>query len=115
MLGEIDLSVGSMSGLSSAILGVLWVNNGFPFVVAIIAAIASGGHRDRVHALLYNSGWECQASWRRLPARWRCSACTHPRPEWQHQPSLCFLARPLRPDPGDARLAVLSARSFQAP
>ena len=28
MLGEIDLSVGSMSGLSSAILGVLWVNTG---------------------------------------------------------------------------------------
>ncbi len=29
MLGEIDLSVGSMSGLSSAMIGVLWVNAGF--------------------------------------------------------------------------------------
>ena len=30
MLGEIDLSVGSMSGLSSALVGVLWVNMGWP-------------------------------------------------------------------------------------
>ena len=30
LLGEIDLSVGSMSGLSSAIVGVLWVNSGLP-------------------------------------------------------------------------------------
>ena len=32
LLGEIDLSVGSMSGLASAILGVLWINNGWPLV-----------------------------------------------------------------------------------
>ncbi|WP_296433381.1 MULTISPECIES: sugar ABC transporter permease [unclassified Rhizobium] len=54
MLGEIDLSVGSMSGLSSAILGVLWVNNGVPFVVAIIAAIAAGALVGTVYAVLYN-------------------------------------------------------------
>ncbi|MFK0333690.1 sugar ABC transporter permease [Rhizobium sp. NPDC090275] len=54
MLGEIDLSVGSMSGLSSAILGVLWVNNGVPFVVAIIAAIAAGAVIGTVYAVLYN-------------------------------------------------------------
>ncbi|WP_240494247.1 hypothetical protein [Pantoea sp. 1.19] len=30
MLGEIDLSVGSMSGLASALIGVLWVNLGWP-------------------------------------------------------------------------------------
>jgi D-xylose transport system permease protein len=54
MLGEIDLSVGSMSGLSSAILGVLWVNNGLPFVVAIIAAIAAGAIIGTVYAVLYN-------------------------------------------------------------
>ncbi len=54
MLGEIDLSVGSMSGLSSAILGVLWVNNGVPFVVAIIAAIAAGALIGTVYAVLYN-------------------------------------------------------------
>ena len=28
LLGEIDLSVGSMSGFASAIVGVLWVNHG---------------------------------------------------------------------------------------
>ena len=28
VLGEIDLSVGSMSGLASAMVGVLWVNHG---------------------------------------------------------------------------------------
>ncbi|MBB3962942.1 sugar ABC transporter permease [Rhizobium metallidurans] len=54
MLGEIDLSVGSMSGLSSAILGVLWVNNGVPFAVAIIAAIAAGAVIGTVYAVLYN-------------------------------------------------------------
>ncbi|MBO9126648.1 MULTISPECIES: sugar ABC transporter permease [unclassified Rhizobium] len=54
MLGEIDLSVGSMSGLSSAILGVLWVNNGVPFVLAIIAAIAAGAVIGTVYAVLYN-------------------------------------------------------------
>ena len=30
MLGEIDLSVGSMSGFASALIGVLWVNSGWP-------------------------------------------------------------------------------------
>ncbi len=30
MLGEIDLSVGSVSGMSSAVLGVLWVSRGVP-------------------------------------------------------------------------------------
>lgn len=54
MLGEIDLSVGSMSGMSSAILGVLWVNNGVPFAVAIIAAIAAGAVIGTVYAVLYN-------------------------------------------------------------
>jgi D-xylose transport system permease protein len=38
MLGEIDLSVGSMSGLSSAIIGVLWINTGMPLALAIVAA-----------------------------------------------------------------------------
>ncbi|EPE96686.1 sugar ABC transporter permease [Rhizobium grahamii] len=54
MLGEIDLSVGSMSGLSSAILGVLWVNNGLPFAVAIIAAIAAGALVGTIYAVLFN-------------------------------------------------------------
>ena len=39
MLGEIDLSVGSMSGLASAMVGVLWVNQGWPIGFAILAAM----------------------------------------------------------------------------
>jgi D-xylose transport system permease protein len=42
LLGEIDLSVGSVSGLCSAILGVLIVNHGAPWWVAILAALATG-------------------------------------------------------------------------
>ncbi|AEQ09963.1 sugar ABC transporter permease [Brucella melitensis] len=55
MLGEIDLSVGSISGLSSAIIGVLWVNNGWPGGgVAIIAALCAGALAGFLYALLYN-------------------------------------------------------------
>lgn len=54
LLGEIDLSVGSMSGLSSAILGVLWVNSGLPVIVAIFAALVTGAAMGALYALLYN-------------------------------------------------------------
>ena len=54
LLGEIDLSVGSMSGLSSAILGVLWVNMGWPAAVAILAAIVAGLIVGILYALLFN-------------------------------------------------------------
>ncbi|NLS03415.1 sugar ABC transporter permease [Rhizobium sp. P32RR-XVIII] len=54
MLGEIDLSVGSMSGLSSAILGVLWVNAGWPAVAAILVAIVAGLVVGCLYAVLYN-------------------------------------------------------------
>lgn len=42
MLGEIDLSVGSMSGVGSALLGVLWVNQGWPLALAIGASLCVG-------------------------------------------------------------------------
>ena len=54
MLGEIDLSVGSMSGLSSAILGVLWVNTGWPLPLAIAVAIVAGIVVGSLYAVLYN-------------------------------------------------------------
>lgn len=54
MLGEIDLSVGSMSGLSSALVGVLWVNMGFPVLLAIAVAIAAGMIVGLVYASLFN-------------------------------------------------------------
>ena len=54
LLGEIDLSVGSMSGLSSAIIGVLWVNSGLPVVIAIFAALTTGALVGALYALMYN-------------------------------------------------------------
>ncbi|MFK7844609.1 MAG: sugar ABC transporter permease [Rhodothermales bacterium] len=54
MVGEIDLSVGSISGVSSAVLGVLWVNQGYPIIVAIIAAIVLGGLIGLLYSYLFN-------------------------------------------------------------
>lgn len=54
MLGEIDLSVGSMSGLASALVGVLWVNSGWPLGLAIAAALLTGIVVGSLYALLYN-------------------------------------------------------------
>ena len=52
MLGEIDLSVGSMSGVGSALIGVLWVNNGVPLALAVAGAIAVGAAVGVIYALL---------------------------------------------------------------
>jgi D-xylose transport system permease protein len=54
MLGEIDLSVGSMSGLASAMIGVLWANAGVPLPVAVLAALATGAAIGALYAILYN-------------------------------------------------------------
>jgi len=53
-LGEIDLSVGSMSGLASAMVGVLWVNQGWPIVGAVLAALVVGAGVGLLYATLYN-------------------------------------------------------------
>lgn len=53
MLGEIDLSVGSLSGLSSALLGVLWVNEGLPVPLAIAAAVLSGSVIGLLYAFMF--------------------------------------------------------------
>ncbi|MEZ3159528.1 sugar ABC transporter permease [Microbacterium sp. BWT-B31] len=42
LLGEIDLSVGSVSGLSAAILAVGFVQLQWPLIVALVAAVAVG-------------------------------------------------------------------------
>jgi D-xylose transport system permease protein len=52
MLGEIDLSVGSMSGVASALSGVLWVNGAFPLPLAVLATLLVGGVIGTVYALL---------------------------------------------------------------
>ena len=54
LLGEIDLSIGSMSGLASAIMGILWINTGLPLVLAVLAAVATGIFTGFVYGVLRN-------------------------------------------------------------
>jgi D-xylose transport system permease protein len=54
MVGEIDLSVGSVSGFASALLGVLWVNEGWPVALAILAAVVAGAIIGLLYAELFN-------------------------------------------------------------
>jgi D-xylose transport system permease protein len=54
MVGEIDLSVGSVSGFASATIGVLWVINGYPLGIAMLAAIVMGAGVGLVYASLFN-------------------------------------------------------------
>jgi len=54
IVGEIDLSVGSVSGLASAMTGVLWVNVGLPLPLALLCAIAMGTAIGAVYAAFYN-------------------------------------------------------------
>ncbi|MGX8009245.1 sugar ABC transporter permease [Mesorhizobium sp. ORM8.1] len=54
MVGEIDLSVGSVSGFASAMVGTLWVNQGWPVALAILAALAFGALIGSLYALLFN-------------------------------------------------------------
>jgi ABC-type xylose transport system permease subunit len=42
LLGEIDLSIGSVSGLSAAVLGVSFVNKGWPLALSLLAGIVLG-------------------------------------------------------------------------
>lgn len=54
MLGEIDLSVGSMSGVGSALLGVLWVNEGVFLPLAIGASLCVGAMMGFAYAYVRN-------------------------------------------------------------
>jgi len=54
LVGEIDLSVGSMSGFASALVGTLWVNEGWPVLLAILVAVVVGGLIGALYALLLN-------------------------------------------------------------
>lgn len=54
LLGEIDLSIGSMSGLSSALVGVLWVNSGVPMIVAVFGAVLAGALVGLLYGFLRN-------------------------------------------------------------
>lgn len=54
LLGEIDLSIGSMSGLASAIVGVLWVNMGTPLPLAVLGASATGAVVGFIYGVFLN-------------------------------------------------------------
>ncbi|MGW6198405.1 sugar ABC transporter permease [Kribbella sp. NPDC055110] len=53
LLGEIDLSVGSVSGVAAAVVGVTFVNKGWPIVLSLVAAIALGVLIGLFYGLLY--------------------------------------------------------------
>ena len=111
MVGEIDLSVGSISGFASALVGVLWVNSGWPVAGAILAArLPPARLIGSIYAFLFNRFGHAEL---RLhagrPARRPRPAALHPRVRPAR--STCPTA-PLwyqfRADAGDARLALLS-------
>ncbi|TBA30832.1 sugar ABC transporter permease [Rhizobium ruizarguesonis] len=54
MVGEIDLSVGSVSGFASALVGVFWVNQGWPVVLAVLAAMIVGALIGSLYAFVFN-------------------------------------------------------------
>ncbi len=54
LLGEIDLSIGSMAGLSAAILAVLFVSKEAGVVPAVLVALAAGAVVGLVYGFLYN-------------------------------------------------------------
>jgi D-xylose transport system permease protein len=53
LLGEIDLSVGSVAGLTSAILAVLNVSHGWATVPAILAALLAGAAIGLIHGFFF--------------------------------------------------------------
>ncbi|MFF0340453.1 sugar ABC transporter permease [Kribbella sp. NPDC004875] len=53
LLGEIDLSVGSVSGLAAAVLGVTFVNKGWPLVLSLVVGVAVGLVIGLFYGMLY--------------------------------------------------------------
>jgi ABC-type xylose transport system permease subunit len=53
LLGEIDLSVGSVSGAASAVLAVGFVNHGWPLLVAVVIGLLTGTVIGLLYGLLY--------------------------------------------------------------
>lgn len=53
LLGEIDLSVGSVSGMAAAVMAVLMVNHGLPTALAMLGGVAVGLAVGLLYAALY--------------------------------------------------------------
>jgi len=54
LVGQIDLSVGSVSGLAAAVLGVTFAQSGWPLPLAIVAALAVGPLIGLFYSFLFN-------------------------------------------------------------
>ncbi|MEO3870585.1 sugar ABC transporter permease [Nonomuraea sp. B12E4] len=54
LVGQIDLSVGSVSGLSGAVLAVLFVSEGLPVWLAILASVIMGAVIGWLYGQLFN-------------------------------------------------------------
>jgi ABC-type xylose transport system permease subunit len=54
LLGEIDLSIGSMAGLSAAILAVMFVVNETSVILAVLAALGAGAIVGLLYGTLFN-------------------------------------------------------------
>jgi D-xylose transport system permease protein len=54
LVAQIDLSVGSVSGLSAAILGILFVNQRWNIVIAVIIAVLAGTFIGFVYGQIFN-------------------------------------------------------------
>ena len=54
LVGEIDLSVGSVSGFSAAVIAVAFVKHDWPLPLAIICAIATGVLIGYIYSLIFN-------------------------------------------------------------
>lgn len=54
LVGQIDLSVGSISGLSSAIVAILFVERDLPVWIAIVVAVLVGAAIGWLYSLMFN-------------------------------------------------------------
>jgi simple sugar transport system permease protein/D-xylose transport system permease protein len=54
LVAEIDLSVGSVSGLSAALLAVLWIDKGLPAELAVLIAVLAGSAIGLIYAQIFN-------------------------------------------------------------
>lgn len=54
LVGQIDLSVGSMSGVSAAVAAILFIERGWPVGLAVIVAILSGTLVGLIYAVAFN-------------------------------------------------------------
>lgn len=53
LVGQIDLSVGSLSGLSAAVMVVTFVQHDWPVVLSVIAALVAGAIFGALYGILY--------------------------------------------------------------